>query len=555
MIAPEDPTKTGYTFVGWDKDIPETMPAEDMTITAQWKINQYTITFETNGGTPIDPITQDYGTAVTAPENPTKTGYAFGGWYEDETLSDTPFVFTEDATITDRDITLYAKWNPMDGTKYTVIHKYENLDGETYTTETEEMTGVTDDDTEAQAKNVTGFTAGSVTQQKIKGDGTTEIEIIYTRNTYTLTFKPENGEADIVTTVKYGAPITAPADPERSGYTFVGWDKEIPDTMPAEDVTITAEWVVTRYTITVGITGSGSVTADCDDAAMGNTVTLTVVPDEDYKLETLTVTDENGDDISVEDLGDDEYSFTMPASKVSIRAVFAHTNHSYESVVTEPTCTEQGYTTHTCSICGDSYVDTYVDANGHSFGEWTETKAATCTEKGEESRSCAVCNATETREIAALGHNYQNGTCTNCGKSIWKDWLDKIFGDRWGDEEEECDHVYTSVVTEPTCEEQGYTTHTCELCGDSYKDSYTDALGHEWDEGKVTKEATCTEDGETTFTCKTCGKTKTEKIDALGHKFENGVCTECGEEEASEPENPGNSGWDNFWDWILNWWN
>lgn len=555
VIAPEDPTKTGYTFVGWDKDIPETMPAEDMTITAQWKINQYTITFETNGGTPIDPITQDYGTAVTAPENPTKTGYAFGGWYEDETLSDTPFVFTEDATITDRDITLYAKWNPMDGTKYTVIHKYENLDGETYTTETEEMTGVTDDDTEAQAKNVTGFTAGSVTQQKIKGDGTTEIEIIYTRNTYTLTFKPENGEADIVTTVKYGAPITAPADPERSGYTFVGWDKEIPDTMPAEDVTITAEWVVTRYTITVGITGSGSVTADCDDAAMGNTVTLTVVPDEDYKLETLTVTDENGDDISVEDLGDDEYSFTMPASKVSIRAVFAHTNHSYESVVTEPTCTEQGYTTHTCSICGDSYVDTYVDANGHSFGEWTETKAATCTEKGEESRSCAVCNATETREIAALGHNYQNGTCTNCGKSIWKDWLDKIFGDRWGDEEEECDHVYTSVVTEPTCEEQGYTTHTCELCGDSYKDSYTDALGHEWDEGKVTKEATCTEDGETTFTCKTCGKTKTEKIDALGHKFENGVCTECGEEEASEPENPGNSGWDNFWDWILNWWN
>ena len=148
------------------------------------------------------------------------------------------------------------------------------------------------------------------------------------------------------------------------------------------------------------------------------------------------------------------------------------------------------------------------------------------------------------------------GTST---KLSWKEWLEKLFDKLFGnEEEEECEHEYISEVTEPTCEEQGYTTHTCTKCGDSYKDSYTDALGHTWNEGEVTKEATCTEDGEMTFTCETCGETKTEKIEAPGHTFEDGVCTECGAEEPSEPSEPddsGNSFWDNFWDWLKGWWN
>ena len=229
-------------------------------------------------------------------------------------------------------------------------------------------------------------------------------------------------------------------------------------------------------------------------------------------------------------------------------------------VVTDPTCTEQGYTTHTCSRCGDSYVDTYVDALGHTWDDGKVTKEATCTEDGEKTFTCEACGATKTEVIDALGHNYQNGTCTNCGKKdpnakpSWKDWFDKIFGDWWGDEET-CDHVYTSVVTAPTCEEQGYTTHTCSECGDTYKDSYTDALGHTWDEGKVTKEATCTENGEKTFTCETCGKTKAEVIDALGHTFEDGICTECGEEEPAEPETPSQPSWKDWFDKIFgSWW-
>ena len=73
-------TREGYTFKGWDKEIPETMPAENITVKAQWEINQYTITFDTNGGSEIAPITQDYGTEITAPDNPTRKGYTFKGW-------------------------------------------------------------------------------------------------------------------------------------------------------------------------------------------------------------------------------------------------------------------------------------------------------------------------------------------------------------------------------------------------------------------------------------------------------------------------------------------
>ena len=99
ITAPEAPTREGYTFIGWDKEIPTTMPAENMTVTAQWEINQYTITFDTNGGSEIAPITQDYGTAITAPADPTREGYTFIGW-------DTEIPTTMPA----ENITLKARW-------------------------------------------------------------------------------------------------------------------------------------------------------------------------------------------------------------------------------------------------------------------------------------------------------------------------------------------------------------------------------------------------------------------------------------------------------------
>ena len=103
ITAPEAPTREGYTFKGWDKEIPETMPAENITVKAQWEINQYTIAFDTAGGSEIASITQDYGTAITAPADPTREGYTFIGW-------DTEIP----ATMPAENITLKAKWKDIE---------------------------------------------------------------------------------------------------------------------------------------------------------------------------------------------------------------------------------------------------------------------------------------------------------------------------------------------------------------------------------------------------------------------------------------------------------
>ena len=103
ITAPADPTRDGYTFIGWDREIPETMPAENMTVTAQWEINRYTITFDTAGGSEIAPITQDYGTNIAAPADPTREGYTFIGW--DMEIP---------TTMPAENITLKAKWKDIE---------------------------------------------------------------------------------------------------------------------------------------------------------------------------------------------------------------------------------------------------------------------------------------------------------------------------------------------------------------------------------------------------------------------------------------------------------
>ena len=174
-----------------------------------------------------------------------------------------------------------------------------------------------------------------------------------------------------------------------------------------------------------------------------------------------------------------KYANYSSSSYATFKCVEAH-EHSYTAVVTPPTCTEKGYTTHTCS-CGDSYVDTYVDALGHSWDNGKVTKEPTETETGVKTFTCTRCGEMKTETIPKLTH----------------------------------EHSYKAVVTPPTCTAKGYTTHTC-ACGDSYVDTYVDALGHAWDSGKVTKEPTATETGIRTFTCTRCSATKTETIPATG---------------------------------------
>ena len=174
-----------------------------------------------------------------------------------------------------------------------------------------------------------------------------------------------------------------------------------------------------------------------------------------------------------------KYANYSSSSYATFKCVEAH-EHSYTAVVTAPTCTEKGYTTHTCA-CGDSYVDTYVDALGHAWDSGTVTKEPTATETGIRTFTCTRCGETKTETIPKLTH----------------------------------EHSYKAVVTAPTCTAKGYTTHTC-ACGDSYVDTYVDALGHAWDNGKVTKEPTATETGVRTYTCTRCHETKTETIPATG---------------------------------------
>ena len=284
---------------------------------------------------------------------------------------------------------------------------------------------------------------------------------------------------------------------------------------------------------------------------------------------TFTVADNAPDgkyEISVA-LKDDEASNCVDENGRALRAAFeagsvlvsaAPHMHDYAVTVTAPTCTAKGYTTHTCA-CGDSYVDTYVDALGHAWDNGKVTKEPTETETGVKTFTCTRCGETKTETIPKLTHEhsykdvitaptctakgYTTHTCA-CGDSYVDTYVDAL-GHAWdngkvtkeptetetgvktftctrcGETKTEVipalshEHSYKAVVTAPTCTAKGYTTHTC-ACGDSYVDTYVDALGHAWDSGKVTKQPTATEDGVKTYTCTRCGETKTETISATG---------------------------------------
>ena len=112
---PANPTKTGHTFAGWYEDealtnaysFPSTMPAGSLTVYAKWTINQYTISFDSNGGTSVSDLTADYGTVITEPNQPTLAGSTFGGWFLDNNTFNTRFEFT---TMPAGSLTVYARW-------------------------------------------------------------------------------------------------------------------------------------------------------------------------------------------------------------------------------------------------------------------------------------------------------------------------------------------------------------------------------------------------------------------------------------------------------------
>ena len=215
---------------------------------------------------------------------------------------------------------------------------------------------------------------------------------------------------------------------------------------------VTGDWVFAtlRFSIPAGIT------------AFTYPINVTFNPDDIYNADENNVafTVENGA-IVVENRGE--------------------CNHSYLPVVTAPTCTEGGYTTYTCSLCGDSYVADETAPLGHDLGDWFTVTEAACEAEGLERRACSRCDYAEENVLPALDHDYE------------------------------------AVVTEPTCVDGGYTTHTCTRCGHSYVDSHTEALGHAWDEGIVVKEPTEEETGIRRHTCTRCGATEDRTIPTIDH--------------------------------------
>ena len=201
--------------------------------------------------------------------------------------------------------------------------------------------------------------------------------------------------------------------------------------------------------------------------------------------------------------------------------------HNYESVVTVPTCTEQGYTTHKCQ-CGDTYVDSYVDALGHNYE--SVVTAPTCTEQGYTTHKCQCGDTYVDSYVDALGHDIEvypavAPTCTTSGSTKGEkcsrcDYeVKQIIIEALG-------HNYQEVITNPTCTTTGYTTFTCTNCQDSYIDNEVSALGHDIiiDE-KI--DATCTEDGLTEGKhCLRCDYHETQQVvPATGHTGGTATCT------------------------------
>ena len=245
---------------------------------------------------------------------------------------------------------------------------------------------------------------------------------------------------------------------------------------------------------------------------------------------------------------------------------FWHGDHiaAFTDTVVAPTCTEQGYTHHVCTVKGCTYApvdDTYVAATDHTWVK-TQTNPPTCTEKGTQFYKCSACGATRTEKIAALGHDLSRcdlrpaatctqpgravGTCARCGVQI-----DEVIPAKGHD------YSYAETSVAPTCTEPGHYKGTCPTCGKDY-DDVVPALGHDWgewvtsieptvstvgyryhvcnrdgcgyregedipklhthtwDAGVVTQKPTAAEPGVRTYTCTVCGQIRTETIPATG---------------------------------------
>jgi len=458
ITAPDKPTRKGYTFKGWDKEIPETMPAENITVKAQWEINQYTITFDTNGGSEIAPITQDYGTEITAPDNPTRKGYTFKGW--DKEIPE---------TMPAENMTVKAQWEIN---QYTIA--FDTNGGSEIAPITQDYgTEITAPDKPTR-KGYTFKGWDKEIPETMPAENIT-VKAQWKINQYTITFDTNGGSEIAPITQDYGTEITAPDKPTRKGYTFKGWNKEIPETMPAENITITARWKDTEKPTGEIIIGTNKWNKFLNELTFGiffkdtQEVTINAVDNSGVVFVSYLVTDKelseaelnslvfrayeepfcidpNGEYIIYVMLVDENINITYlrsdritldniqpvisgiengktycEAQTVTVDEKYVDTVTVNGTVVTldadggfvlPPTNGEQKIVVTDKS--GNNAEMTVTVNNGHTFGEWVSDN------DGKHTRKCTVdgCDAFETENCSG-----GNATCTEkaicdvCGKA------------------------------------------------------------------------------------------------------------------------------------------
>ena len=281
----------------------DSVPADVTELTVQWTAPTYTVTLHANGGTINNGNVTEYtyGVGATLPTDVTRTGYTFKGWYYNENLTGSPVTAISNTETGNKEY--WAKW---EANTYTVTLNTNggtinsgNVTGYTYGVGATLPTDVTRTGYTFKGwydnENLTGSPVTAISNTET---GNKEYWAKWEINQYTITVKPENGKADITITQDYGTPITAPTL-TREGYQFNGWDKTFPTTMPAENLTITAQWrdiAVPTGEIKIAENGWKS---------FFNTITFGLFF-KDTQMVTVTAADNSGEAVKIEYLLSDK---------------------------------------------------------------------------------------------------------------------------------------------------------------------------------------------------------------------------------------------------------
>ena len=428
-------TREGYTFKGWDKEIPETMPADNITVKAQWKINQYTIAFDTNGGSEIAPITQDYGTKITAPDNPTRKGYTFKGW--DKEIPE---------TMPAENITITARWRDTEKPTGEIIigtNKWNEF--------LNELTfGIFFKDTQ------------EVTINAVDNSGVVFVS-------YLVTDK-ELSEAELNSLVfrAYEEPFCIDPNGEYIVYvmlvdeniniTYLRSDRITLDNIQpvisgiengktyCEAQTVTVD---EKYVDTVTVNGT-AVTLDADGGFVlppTNGEQKIVVTDKAGNNAEMTVTVNNGHTFG-EWVSDNDGKHTRKCTVDGCDA-FETENCSGGNA----TCTEKAV----CDVCGKAYGE--VDGTNHEGGvqEWTTRTAF----NHEQKWNC--CGAVI---VASEAHEWKDGVCRECGYVCLHNDADK---------DHICDYC-KKTISEHEDKDKNHICDYCEKTISAHKDAPTEEI-------------------------------------------------------------------------------